>query len=209
MTDQAQPLTPTTPADTALRVLARHAKEQALSAEPAEGQPDMRPVWRFVGIFCGQLNRLIRQLPEGVRSLFVAEHIATMLSMGLSSTPADSPERQAWRMGYAVLLGTLQQQGVPPKQRVGDVVVAASLWACLQRMALEMAMSDLRPKVLAPGQNAQAEAQALRQQLFELREMLITDWAEAMMAMGGVLLAQQHQQAPGVVPAQETPADGG
>ena len=194
MTDP-QPLTPTTPADTALRHLSRHAKEQALSAEPAEGQPDMRPVWRFLGMFCGQLNRLTRQLPEGVRSLFVAEHLSTMLSMGLNSTPADSQERQAWRMGYAVLLATLQGHGLMPQHRVGDVVVACSLWACLQRMALEAAMSDLRPRVLVPGQNAQQEVQALRQQLMELREMLITDWAEAMMAMGGALMAQQQRAA--------------
>jgi hypothetical protein len=212
MITQPPTLTPSTPVDAALRALKILAKEKALADAPQEeGAPDLRPVWRFLGLLCSQMNQLARQLPPSVREQFTACHLATMFGSAVRGTPMDSPQRSAWRHGYGLLLGLLVQAGVEPKHMIADSVISCSLWACLQQMAWETARTDLRPKVALAGQDPQQEAESMRRRLIELREMLLSDWAEAIMTAASVLLEKmeeeaRQQQAATEPTAEESPA---
>ena len=200
MTTTDQPaLTNTTPADTTFRCLARLAKEHALSDEPAEGAPDIRPIWRFAGFHAQRLAVLCRKLPAEVRDQFTADHIVTMLRLCITETPMDTPQRKAWRTAYGVLLALLHDAGARPAPiTVGAVSVGCALWCCLQQMANETAMGPVPPPmIVTPNHDPAREEMAQRQQCMQLREMLIADWCEATMnAAGHVLGAQRAEQTP-------------
>lgn len=201
------PLSPTLPADATFRTLGRLCRERALSDEPAEGAPDLRPIWRFLGMTCTQIAQLARQLPEGVLAQFTAQDVASIFGQAIRPTPADTQQRSAWRTGYELLLRLLQEAGVQPSQGAEDLVVACSLWACLQHMALSLALSDLTPRIAGVNTDPVQEARALRQRLFELREMLLADWSETTMVIAGSVLGRREARAAQAAePAQESPA---
>lgn len=217
MTDQPSTLalSPTTPADAAFRHLTKVCAELAL-AEPLEGQSDIRPVWKFAVYLTKKLAVLARKLPDNVREQFGAEAITSILRLCLQETPIDTDQRKSWRTAYGLLLGLLAREGVPIQPlTVHAVAVGCGLWSLLQQMAYQASFMPIHvqpPAILTRGWHPQKEEMAQREQLMQLREMLIADWAEASMHAAGFVLdqrraAQQAKEAAASAPAEGAPAE--
>lgn len=164
------------PADAAFRCLGRLCEERARG----QGEGEQSMLWRYGHQTAVQLARWARRLPPSLQGRIRATHLASGLSVLCGEREGDTEDRQMHRLVLAMYLSFLQQSGVRPAQ---DLYVAATLWAFLQRMALLAAVTIDESKTPA------WRVQRLRSAAMRMRENLVTDMAEIVIAGAAQVLA--------------------
>ena len=193
MSSEAPILTPDLSADAALRRLARLCEERA-KASDLEAQSDRRLVWRYGQQTAVQFAQWARRLPPSLEGRITAAHLCAGLTVLAGEREGDTQERQVHRLVLTLYLSLLREATVAPAD---DLYVAASLWAFLQRMALLSAVSIEEPRT----REGQERTQQARGAVMRVRENLIVDMAEMVLAGAAMVLAPAAEAAP--VPTEE------
>lgn len=199
----AQALTPDMPADAAFRHLARLCEERA-KASDLGAEADRRVIWRYGQQTAVQLARWARHLPPSLEGRITASHLCAGLTILCGEREGDTQERQVHRILLTLYLSLLREAAVVP---ANDLYVAGALWAFLQRMALLSAVSVEEPR----SRDAAARAQQAQGAVMRVRENLIVDMAEIVIAGAAMVLAGPRPAAPAEAAAgtEETaPAEG-
>lgn len=175
MTESERTLSPDAPVDQALRWLARQSERRA-SAQPAEGEQDLRPIYRFGGWLCTLLAKWSRDLPGPLREA-TARHLATgLVVVSQNGNMEQEPrERAAHRTAYGVLLAMLLAEGVPIEH---EMPLSIALWGSFQLHAQLAAQHVQPPAIARPGVDPAQEVRTQMGILMTIREHLIQDWLE-------------------------------
>lgn len=185
------------PADAAFRCLGRLCEERARTRD-GQGEGDQGLVWRHGQQTAIQLAQWARRLPPSLQGRIQAAHLASGLSVLCGEREGDTQDRQVHRIVLTLYLSLLQQSGVRPAE---DLYVAAALWAFLQRMALLSAVS------IDEGRMTASRVQRLRSAAMRMRENLVTDMAEIVIAGAAQVLTAATAPAMGSAPAEPPPGE--